>query len=93
MVLIIAKQVIKAGKADEFIEITKALIEGSKNEEGCIEYILYRDQKDSNIFHFVEKWKDMDAITAHKSAAHYVAAGPQLKPIVESSEVSLHNPV
>ncbi|MBI9108990.1 MAG: antibiotic biosynthesis monooxygenase [Spirochaetales bacterium] len=93
MVLIIAKQVVKADKVDEFLEVTKSLIAGSNNEEGCIEYVLYRDQKESNIFHFVEKWKNRDAIKAHKAAPHYVAAGPKLKLIVEASEVSFHDPV
>lgn len=93
MVLIIAKLVIKAGMENDFIELTKPLIAGSNSEEGCIEYILYRDKETTNIFHFVEKWKDDEAIKAHQAAPHYVEAGAKLAPIVEAKEVTFHDPV
>lgn len=93
MILIIAKQVVKDGKVDEFLEVVKPLIKGSREEAGCIEYNLYRDQKESNIFHFVEKWQDAAAIETHKAAAHYVAAGPKLKPLVTDGFITLHDPV
>ena len=93
MVLIIAKLVAKDGKAEEFIEVTKPLIAGSQAEEGNIEYILYRSQDDPNTFHFIEKWRDMDAIKAHQSASHYVEAGPKLGPLLAGKEVTQHDPV
>ncbi len=93
MILIIAKLVVKAGLENDFIEITKPLIAGSNSEAGCIEYILYRDQKNASVFHFVEKWKDKDAVKAHQTAAHYVEAGPKMGPLLEDKEVSFHEPV
>lgn len=91
MVLIIAKLVVKAGKENEFIEVTKPLIKGSNEEAGCIEYILYRDQENRSVFHFIEKWKDMDAVKTHKAASHYVNSG--LGDFIAEKEVTLHDPV
>lgn len=91
MVLIIAKLVVKEGKAEGFIEAAQPLIAGSNAEAGCIEYILYRDRDNSDIFHMVEKWKDLDAIEAHKAAPHYVNSG--LGEFIAESEITLHDPV
>lgn len=91
MILIIAKLVVKEGTADKFIEATKPLVAGSNAEEGCIEYILYRDRESSNIFHMVEKWKDMDAIKAHQAAPHYVNSG--LGEFLADKEITFHDPV
>ncbi len=92
MILIIAKLVVKPGKEKELLEVTKPLIAGSNAEDGCIEYILYRDRENSNIFHFVEKWKDADAVKLHQAATHYIEAGPKLDDILEDKEVSFHEP-
>ena len=92
MVLIIAKNTVKPEKIEDFLEITKPLIEGSNAEAGCIEYNLYRDRENSNIMTFVEKWKDTDAIKAHQNAPHYVEIVPELQPLLEGSEVTFHDP-
>lgn len=91
MILIIAKLVVKEGMDTGFIEKTKPLIAGSNAEAGCIEYNLYRDRENTNVFHFVEKWKDSDAIKAHQAAPHYINSG--LDEYVAEKEVTFHNPV
>ena len=93
MVLKIAKQVVKEGKAEDFLKALKPLEEASNKEEGCIEYILYNDRENSNIFTVVEKWKDMAAIEAHNSSEHFTAIVPKLADFVAEKEVTLHNPV
>ena len=93
MILIIAKLVVKPGKENELLEVTKPLIAGSNAEEGCIEYILYRDRENGNVFHFVEKWKDMDAVKTHQAASHYIEAGPKLDAVLDDKEVTFNEPV
>ncbi len=93
MVLITAKQIVKPGKLDDFLKTVKPLIEGSNSEEGCIEYILYKNTKDSNVLTFVEKWKDMDAVKAHQKAPHYVEIVPKLKPFLDGGDVAFYEPV
>lgn len=93
MILITAKQTVKPDKVEDFLNAVGPLIKDSQAEEGCIEYNLYRSQNNSNILTFVEKWKDMDAIEAHNSSAHFTTIVPRLKPFLEDSEVVFHDPV
>ena len=91
MIVIVAKNIVKPEKVDEFLELTKPLITESNNEKGCIEYELYRDMENSNVLTFVEKWVDKAAIDAHNSSPHFESIVPTLGPLcVEPAEVTLY---
>lgn len=91
MILIVAKSVVKPGKVEEFLKLTKPLIEESNKEEGCIEYVLYEDISNSHILTFVEKWTDQEAIDIHNSSPHFKRIVPTLAPLCEAAtEVALY---
>lgn len=43
VIKIVAKSVIKDDKIETFIQLTKELIEKSRQEQGCISYALFQD--------------------------------------------------
>jgi quinol monooxygenase YgiN len=84
MITLTAKNFIKADKVDEFIELTKPLIEKSRKEEGCIEYGLYRDSSKSNVLTFIERWESEKALDLHGKTEHYTSIVPKLRDLAEA---------
>lgn len=48
----------------------QALIEPTRREAGCIDYLLHRDQAEPRTFVFVERWSDAAALDAHLASSH-----------------------
>ena len=78
MIKIVAKSVIKDEKREGYLQLTKELIEKSRQEEGCISYGLFQDIKDNSIFTFIEEWKDQNAIDLHNKTEHFTRIVPLL---------------
>lgn len=68
---VVAKVVAKKG-ADEALkaELVK-LIAPTRQEDGCIEYLLHQDNEDPAVFIFYENWENMTCLERHVSSAHY----------------------
>ena len=84
MIKIVAKNIIKAGKVDEFITVAKNLVhETIQNDTGCIHYELYQDISNPNILTIIEEWENKAALEQHMSAKHFKEATALLKDFVE----------
>jgi quinol monooxygenase YgiN len=90
MITIVAKSILKEGKAEEFKVLTKELIEETRKEKGCIEYILYEDTKDENVFTFIEKWENMECIEAHFESPHFKRIVPQIGDLREAGDINIY---
>jgi len=91
MIIIVAKNFVAEGKAEEFKALAKPLIEASRKEEGCISYSLFEDIKDGNILTFIEEWKSEEAIKIHNSTPHFTATVPKFGPLTSKpSDVNLY---
>lgn len=94
MINIVAKNIVKEGKIEEFKALALKLIKESRKEEGCIEYNLYEDIKNSNILTFIEKWKDEEAINLHNKSEHFTSIVPKLGELLKTdSDVDLYKSV
>lgn len=94
MINIVAKNIVKGGKIEEFKALALKLIKESRKEEGCIEYNLYEDIKNSNILTFIEKWKDEEAINLHNKSEHFTSIVPKLGELLKAdSDVALYKSV
>ncbi len=49
------------------------LIDITRAEEGCIDYILHQDNNNENLFLFYENWENKELWQAHINNAHMVA--------------------
>ena len=86
MITIVAKNVVKEDKIEEFKKEAQEVIEGSKSEKGCISYDLYQDMDCPNILTFIEQWKDEKAIEIHRNTDHFKKVVPRLRALVDEKE-------
>lgn len=93
MITIVAKNYIKEGQKQAFIDTAKELIQKSRQEEGCISYALYEDLN-QNVLTFIEEWKDQAAIDFHNQTEHFTTIVPKLAAFQEQpGEVNFYKTV
>ena len=91
MIKIVAKSIIKDGKKDTYLQLTKELIEKSRQEAGCISYDLFQDINDASVLTFIEEWQDKKAIELHNNSEHFTRIIPLLADLrVGNGEVNLY---
>lgn len=79
MIVIVSRNCIRPDQRQAFLEITAPLVEQSRAEEGCLSYDLVADPADPNVFAFVERWRDQQALDAHNRSGHFQTIVPQMK--------------
>lgn len=76
MIGVIAKLTIQSGQEQAFEAAANDLIAQVRaNEPGCLQYELFRD---GEIYIFMEKYADEDALKAHGATDYFKAAQPVL---------------
>ena len=63
---------IKPEQIDEFLKISKPLVEGTNTEKDTLSYQLYRDTKDPTKFFLFELYKSRTAHKFHSSQEHFL---------------------
>ncbi|MEG2018427.1 MAG: putative quinol monooxygenase [Clostridium sp.] len=90
MVKVVAKCTVKAECIDEYIKISKELVEETQKEEGCIFYSLHQDVNDKSVFACIETWESQEALDAHLQSAHIKRIVPKLRQMRISSEMNVY---
>jgi len=54
------------GKEEQLEKEFLSLLKSTQNEEGCIEYHLYRSSEDSTLFLSYGKWDSMEYLEKHR---------------------------
>merc|ERR1712146_147690 len=60
---------------EKFLEAITIDCEGSRTEEGCLQFDVLQDQDDKLKFTFYEVYKDAAAVTFHRDQTHFKAWG------------------
>ena len=85
---VVAKVVAK----QESVEIVKSellkLIEPTRNEEGCIEYMLHQDNEAPAVFAFYETWESPACLEKHMNTDHFKNFARVVGSLVE--EIAIH---
>ncbi|BBO84677.1 quinol monooxygenase [Desulfosarcina ovata subsp. sediminis] len=97
MIHVIASILVKAGKADEFLEMFKANVPSVKAEPGCIAYMptidvdagLPPQDLDPDRVVIIEKWESLDALHAHLKAPHMLAYRERTRDLVEKTVLNV----
>jgi len=91
MVKVTASNSVKAECVEEFLSVTKELVEKTNAlDAGCIRYELCRDVKDPTHFVMLEEWADQASLDEHMKATHFVELVPKLGPLcAKPSELTL----
>ncbi|OJU44952.1 MAG: antibiotic biosynthesis monooxygenase [Alphaproteobacteria bacterium 65-37] len=76
MLKVIAQDFIDPASVETVLPLYKELVEKTRQEERCISYDLFVDQKDPGHFVFVEEWPDRAALDAHCRTEHFTRLVP-----------------
>ena len=75
----------KTGEAHNVKPLLLELVENSRKEEACLQYELYQDSENENLFIFHETWKDAAGLEQHTKQAHYKQFSQQAGPLLEEA--------
>ncbi len=70
------------GRVDEVRAVLSGLVKPTRQETGCLVYVLLQNAKDPSDFTFIEEWESDSAFDSHTNSDHIKALGPKLKEIV-----------
>ncbi len=87
MIVLIAKSVVAQKNKDAFLQVAEKLVAETRKEVGCIFYDLVQDSNEENVFYFVEKYADQEAVDAHKNSIHFTTYAPQMRALREDSNL------
>lgn len=94
MIKVVAKHYVKEDKVGAFIKSAKKMVEATLKEDGCIEYGLFRDEKDNRILTMIEEWEDKEALDKHMMSEHFLNIVPILRSFDEKpAEINLYRKV
>ena len=84
--------VAKVVAKNESVEIVKSellkLIEPTRKEEGCIEYMLHQDNEAPAVFVFYETWESPACLEKHMNTDHFKSFVSVVGSLVE--EIAIH---
>lgn len=94
MIKIVAKNTLKDGQRDSFIQLAQELIEKSKSEAGCISYDLLQDINNESVLTFIEEWEDQNAIDLHNNSEHFKRIVPMLAEfLIGKSDLNIYKEI
>lgn len=94
MIKVIVKFFINQNEIENFIILSKILVKKTQEEKGCINYELFQDNKNNNIFSIIEEWKDNDSLKNHFKSKHFLEIIPQLEKItIQPIEVNIYKKI
>ncbi len=94
MVVLAVTWIANPGHENEVVEIFRKLQEASRQEPGCVGYIVHRHKTDAQRFFIYEQYRDDDALEAHRNSPHFQEyVVERLKGIGERKEGELYCPL
>lgn len=72
----------KAGKREKLEEERLKLINPTRKEEGCMEYVLFEDKNQTGTFYMREMFKDLAAFKAHGGTTHFKNFATQINELM-----------
>lgn len=87
-ITVIARIVAKKESLDSVKAQLLALVDPSRNDEGCIEYRLHQSNDDPAVFVFYEQWENEDILAKHMDTAHFKAFAEAVEGATE--DITVH---
>lgn len=79
MIVLIAKNIVREEHKEAFLGVAKVLVEETRKEMGCVYYDFVADETEKDTYYFVEKYKNQEAVAAHRASAHFCTYVPQMQ--------------
>lgn len=67
---VVVRIIARPDKVQEVRTLLKNIIEPSRKEKGCLQYVLLQNSKDPTDFTAVEEWTDAAAYQGHLTSPH-----------------------
>lgn len=95
MIKVVAKHFIKASMLDEYIELSKQLVEATiKNDKGCVSYALFQDASDPCVVAMIEEWESREDADEHLKSKHFLdLVGPLVACGAKPSDINYFIPL
>ena len=94
MIKVVAKHFVKEDNIIDVLKLSKELVEATVNENGCISYEMYQDEKDKKILTMIETWEDKEVLKAHSISKHFQRIVPTMAVFMEKpTEMNIYNKV
>ena len=94
MVVLAVTWIAKPGQEAAVAEVFTKLQGASRQEPGCLMYIVHRHRTDGRRFFIYERYRDDAAMQAHRESKHFQEyAIRTLKDIGERKEGELYSPI
>lgn len=71
MLILIAKFRTKSECREKLISMSKAMVEHSRSEDGCIVYDFLQDPFDPDSFTFYERWRSREDLDLHFEKSYF----------------------
>lgn len=91
MVKVVAEKYIDEKNLEDFMILANEMIELTRKEDGCIEYVLFQDEKDPRHFSYIETWDSREQLEKHFNSEHFKRLVPQLGELSEPGPVNIYN--
>ena len=71
MLVLAVHLTMQPGHDDEVVRTFHSLQSATRQEPGCIQYVVQRSRENQNRFLIYEQYKDEAALQAHRDSAHF----------------------
>lgn len=86
---VVAKLVAKQESIADVKSALIKLVEPTRGEEGCINYVLHQDNANPAVFIFYENWENEGRLAKHKETDHYKNCFSAIGSLIQDKEVHL----
>jgi len=94
MVILAVTWMAKPGHEDAVVQLFRTLQVASRQEPGCLMYMVHRHKTDPQRFFIYEQYRDDAALEAHRQSPHFQEyAVRQLRQIADRKEGELYSPL
>lgn len=73
----------REGSEESLRSLLAWMVEHTRSEPGCEAYDLYEERDAGGALHLFERYRDQDALEAHRAADHYVEYRRQVADLLE----------
>jgi len=75
---------------DRFVEARTEAMRSSRQEEGCLEYVMAADPLDAERVVLSERWESMEHLQQHLGEQRNAAPSGEASPVPRSAEITLY---
>jgi quinol monooxygenase YgiN len=90
LLTVIAFMPAAAGKREELKTALEALIEPTRQEDGCVNYDLHQGVEDPDFFTFYENWVSDEKLDAHLAATHLADFAAKIGNLLDNQGLSIN---